>query len=211
MPDSVSSVLAAEADGAGPLGAVVPALREHTQALQHRGLPRAGVTLHADHPVGAREHRLDGLLLALVEAAPVQLGLRDPAAHDRLLCPLAPAHQRHRLRLAGDRRVRGPVFPVIEAGSGVEDPLALKLGDGALCGIDRDRAGLAGKRRREQIGMAEYRLAFSEVVRRPGRGIGRVPRGPGEQIGRHRLALPPLRRYGHIVGFETEVHRLLLP
>ena len=192
-------------------GPVALACGEHPEPLQHRRLASAGKTLHRDHPVGAGEDCLDRLFLTFVEAAPVKLGLRDPAAHDGFLRPLARAHQRDGLGFPRQRRVRGPVPAVIETPRGMETALAFERRNRAFGRIDGDRARLAGKRCGQQVGMTEHRLALGKVPHRPGRRIARRPARTREQI---RPEQPALRLAGggkHLAGREPEARRLTLP
>ncbi len=72
-----------------------PPCSARTQAWRFTGL------LDAHHPVPAREHDLDRFLPAVVEAAPVELRGRHPAAHDPLSprpCRPAPCNRPSRSR-----------------------------------------------------------------------------------------------------------------
>ncbi len=84
--------------------------------------------------------------------------------------------------------------PVVEAARGMERADAFERRNRPLGRLHGDRAGLGRERGRQQVGMAEHRLAFGKVPDRPSRRVAGRPAGPANRSGPAspalRLALP---------------------
>ncbi len=139
----------------------------------------AGIALDRDDAILAGEDGLDRFLLALVQPAPVEPGLRDPATHEGFSTPW-PA--RISAMVSDSRASAASVVPVPDDRGRVRRAVAFERGNRALRRIDGDRARLAGQRRRQQVGMAEHRLALGKVRDRPGRRVARRPARTREQV-----------------------------
>ena len=196
-------------------------LGQGAEPVEHRGLAGAGITPHTDHPVLCGEDDLDCFLLTLVKPAAVELGLRNPALHDRLGLALAGLHQGDGLGLLRQRRVRGPVLAVPETGGGVKATVPLHRADGQFGVLDGDGAGIARKGGGQKAGMREHGRAFAEMVHRPARARGRHQVAVGTVIAADEdilVLLHPavfgLSRRGNLddaVGREAQFRRLARP
>ena len=116
------------------------------------------------------------------EPAAVEFCFSDPTLHDGLCLALAGLHQRNGLRFLRKRRIRGPVFAVLEARRRVKTAVALHPMHGLLRFFDANGAGISPQRRGKKAVMGEYRLALAEMLRRPGRAPGRYVLAIGDVI-----------------------------
>ncbi len=74
-----------------------------------------------------------------------------------------------------------------------------------------DRARLAGERRRQQVGMAEHRLALGKVPHRPGRRVARRIARTREQVRAEQTPLRLAALRAHLACREAERFRLAPP